>query len=103
MMIRWSSNFLFDNVGILKEISLFFIKRVIEIKNYVAKLPSNSFNALCFCYKFIPKELLVAEHIHFAQRYEDITWNINLPKKIRVNGNGSSDSLDNSSNSEMNY
>lgn len=83
-----------DYVGILRDISLFSIKRIIEIKNNNAKLPLDRFDALCSCYQFIPKDLLVAEYIQFTQKYEDIVRNVNLPKKIHLNENKSSDSSD---------
>lgn len=57
-------------------------------------------DALCSCYQFIPKDLLITEYIQFVQKYENIVRNVNnLPKKINLNENKSSDSSDDSSGS----
>jgi len=73
-----------DHIGILKDISLFSLKRIEEIMKNPILLPNDSFVKLCNSYKILDINGLRTEYLQFTSRFSEIKKTLILPKKLHT-------------------
>ncbi|KAF0713670.1 zinc finger MYM-type protein 1-like isoform X1, partial [Aphis craccivora] len=73
-----------DHIGILKEISLFSLKRIEEIMKMPNLLPIDSFVKLCNTYKILDINRLRTEYLQFTSRFSEIKKTLILPTKLHT-------------------
>lgn len=71
------------NQDLFKDLSLLSHRRFLEIKQKANGLPKDAFNTLANIYKkFIDKDALVSEYVHFVNYYEELLKSNHLPNRI---------------------
>lgn len=73
-----------DHIGILKDISLFSLKRIEEIMKKPILLPIDSFVKLCNTYKILDINCLRTEYLQFTSRFPEIKKTLILPTKLHT-------------------
>jgi chromatin segregation and condensation protein Rec8/ScpA/Scc1 (kleisin family) len=73
-----------DHIGILKDISLFLLKRIEEIMKIPILLSIDSFVKLCNNYKIVDIYFLCTEYLQFTSRFSEIKKTLILPTKLHT-------------------
>jgi hypothetical protein len=73
-----------DNNGILKDISLFLLKRKEEIMKMPILLSIDSYVKLCNNYKIVDINCLRIEYLQFISRFSEIKKTLILPTKLHT-------------------
>jgi hypothetical protein len=73
-----------DHIGILKDISLFLLKRIEKIMKMPILFSIDSFVKLCNNYKIVDINCLRTEYLQFTSRFSEIKKTLILPTKLHT-------------------
>jgi len=86
LLAKIKDRFQTSYLELIKDLSLFTVSRIAEIRNSPSSLPRDAFLAFSNIYdKFVKLPELVEEYKHFVQCYSELERTVELPKTLHPN------------------